>query len=975
MSDWERIQEVFLMTADAPAGEQPRLLDSLCSHDPELRAEVESLLASDCDSGTIIAEAVQSEATLLLDVEPLAGKRVGAYRIVREIGRGGMGAVYLATRDDEVFQKRVAVKVVKPGMDTADVLDRFRYERQILASLEHPYIARLFDGGSTDQGLPFFVMEYVEGQPVNLFCRGRTLNNRDRCELFLKILEAVAYAHRNLVVHRDLKPGNIFVTEEGTPKLLDFGVAKLISGNVDGRSTLTTVLRPFTPEYASPEQVLGLAVTTSTDVYSLGAVFYELLTDRRAQPILTPTPSEIERAVCEMEAPRPSQIAPSVDEDLDNIVLMAMRKEPERRYQSVDQFSEDIQRYLDGRPILARQNSLSYRLRKFLLRNRLELATVTVLIVGLSGGLVVSLLQTRRADEALRLAESQRVRAVHENARAAAEAHKSEEALASEARQRAIAEHETSIAEQQRDIAQHETAVAEQRLTDMLELAGRTLFDVHDAVAKLPGSMAARKEIVKTTLEYLEHLESESGLNDEMRIALAAAYYKVSLIQGNFGGPSLQDFPAAQISLEKGKAILLPLYLRKSGDPAVMLRWIEIESGLADLDYHAGNDREAIQRNLALLPVAHRLAQALPNDPVAARQESAIEQALAITYLRTGDSKGLEHADRGVALMRELTARFPSDVDLKQALGSLLAAEAGALKNAGELEKSASLFRQSIQIRDDLLHNNPQDTLTRRNLMVVYGNYSSLLGSPISANLGRPDEARVYGDKAVALARESVASDPQDATARYDLGIALSRLGSIDPPPDKVSESLAHLQESYELVAPIAKANPKSAVNAYELADILYYRSDRLQALGRNTEAIEGYRKAMDVLQPFLGSGNLVVTGENIYCEEGLAQIYASTGDHAAALEIAKQAVANAEKRNAVPPPSEYRTGGLVRAYAILAAVQEKEGEDGQARQSAERAAEIWKQIHNPGVISIHSGIMIDNAKLLARLGAALPSK
>ncbi len=212
------------MAADVPVAERPRLLDRLCAHDAELRFEVESLLASDCDSGTVIAEAVQGEAALLLEPEPLTGKRLGAYRIVREIGRGGMGAVYLATRDDEAYQKQVAVKVVKQGMDTVDVLHRFRYERQILASLEHPYIARLFDGGSTDEGLPFFVMEYVEGQPVNSFCRGNTLNNRDRCELFLKILDAVSYAHRNLVVHRDLKPGNIFVTAEGTPKLLDFGV-------------------------------------------------------------------------------------------------------------------------------------------------------------------------------------------------------------------------------------------------------------------------------------------------------------------------------------------------------------------------------------------------------------------------------------------------------------------------------------------------------------------------------------------------------------------------------------------------------------------------------------------------------------------------------------------------------------------------------------------------------------------------------
>ncbi len=370
-------------------------------------------------------------------------------------------------------------------------------------------------------------MEYVEGQPVNLFCRGRTLNNRDRCQLFLKILEAVAYAHRNLVVHRDLKPGNIFVTEEGTPKLLDFGVAKLVSGNGEGSQTITTLLRPFTPEYASPEQVLGLAVTTSTDIYSLGAVFYELLTDRRAQPILTPTPAEIERAVCELEAPRPSQIAPSIDEDLDNIVLMAMRKEPERRYLSVDQFAEDIQRYLNGRPILARQDSVTYRLRKFLVRNRLQLATLTVLIVGLSGGLAVSLLQTRRAEEAVQLAESQRLLAVHENGRATAEAHKSEEAFASEARQRAIAEQQTAIAEQQRDIAQRETQVAGQREDDMIDLANASLFGVHEEVAKLPGSVAARKKIVETTLEFLERLEQENGLDDRMRMTLSRGLRQV----------------------------------------------------------------------------------------------------------------------------------------------------------------------------------------------------------------------------------------------------------------------------------------------------------------------------------------------------------------------------------------------------------------------------------------------------------------
>jgi len=949
------------MTADVPVDEQVRLLDSLCAHDAELRAEVASLLASDCDSGKVIVQAVQSEAALLLERESMPDKRVGAYRIVREIGRGGMGAVYLATRDDQAYQKQVAVKVVKPGMDTADVLNRFRYERQILASLDHPYIARLFDGGSTDEGLPFFVMEYIEGQPVNSFCRGKTLSNRARCELFLKILEAVSYAHRNLVVHRDLKPGNIFVTQEGEPKLLDFGVAKLISGNGEGGHTVASVHRPFTPEYASPEQVLGLAVTTSTDIYSLGAVFYEILTDRRAQPILTPTPAEIEYAVCEIEAPRPSQIAPSVDEDLDNIVLMAMRKEPERRYHTVDQFGEDIQRYLDGRPILARQDSVTYRLRKFLVRNRVELTTVSVMILGLSGALGVSLHQTNLAKAALGLAS-------HENARAKAEARRAEDALGAEARQRAIAERQTTIAEEQRDIAQRQTAVANQRLDQMFELAERTLFGVHDSVAKLPGSMAARKEIVATTLEYLQDLETQNGMTDDMRIALAAAYYKVSLFQGNPSGASMQDFAAAEVSLKKGQSIILPLYKRKGNDPGVILRWIEIQSGLADLAYQSGRQREAIEIESALIPVAHRLGQVKECGLVCETQESAIENDVAKKYIGISDPRGLEHAQRGVAEMKELVARHPQDRSVKQALGSSLASAAGAIRDAGELEESANYFRQSIQLREELLHEQPADAAINHNLMVTYGNYAGLLGVRGFANLGRLDEARVYAGKSLAIAREAVKSDAQDVTARLNEGMALSRMGMIDPSPEGVKDSLATLEESYSLIEPIAKTNKQSATQANQLANILDFEGHRLEALNKNADAIQSYRKSLELLQPFMDAGNGAVVGQEISTEEDLARILASTGESSMALEVSSRAVAQAEKRNAAPPANEYYAGALARAYATMALVQAKAGDAAQARQNAEKAMTIWKQIHNRGVLALHSDAEADNERLLAGL-------
>src|SRR5580704_15868868 len=367
--DWNRVQSLFLEVVDLLPQEQAVRLGAACLNDLELRAEVESLLQSDREDAGIISSTIASEAAIFFDAGTLIGDRLGSYRVVKAIGRGGMGDVFLAVRDDDQFQKRVAIKVVRRGMDTADVLRRFQHERQILANLDHPYIARLLDAGTTFDSRPFLVMEYVEGQPLQAFCREHKHDTRTRCLLFLGILEAVAHAHRNLVVHRDLKPANIFVTSDGNPKLLDFGVAKLLAADSGPSVTAASPARIFTPEYASPEQVHGLPVTTAADIYSLGAVLYELLTGQYAQPIAALTPSEVERVICRTEVTRPSLAAPGLDSDLDNIVLMAMRKEPERRYPSVDRLADDIRAHLSGRPVLARQDSFWYRARKFVRRN------------------------------------------------------------------------------------------------------------------------------------------------------------------------------------------------------------------------------------------------------------------------------------------------------------------------------------------------------------------------------------------------------------------------------------------------------------------------------------------------------------------------------------------------------------------------------------------------------------------------------
>ncbi|MGZ5004605.1 MAG: protein kinase domain-containing protein [Chthoniobacterales bacterium] len=340
--------------------------------------------------------------------EPFAGRQFGSYQIMREIGRGGLGAVYLAARADDEYRKQVAIKLVRRGLDTEDILRRFRNERQILAQLDHPNIARLIDGGTTDDGLPYFVMEYVNGQPINGYCDANALSTTERLTLFRKVCSAVTYAHQNLVIHRDLKPSNILVTQDGEPKLLDFGIAKLLSAGDELFTQTIPALRVMTPEYASPEQIKGDKIMTTSDVYSLGVLLYELLTGQQPYRLKTRTPEQIARAITEQEPERPSTVLAdnqqseignpkSLRGDLDNIVLMAMRKEPARRYASVGQFSEDVRRHLTGLPVVARKDTVAYRTSKFVNRHRIGVAAAALVLLSLVGGIVATLIQVRTA--------------------------------------------------------------------------------------------------------------------------------------------------------------------------------------------------------------------------------------------------------------------------------------------------------------------------------------------------------------------------------------------------------------------------------------------------------------------------------------------------------------------------------------------------------------------------------------------------
>jgi serine/threonine-protein kinase len=431
---WYRLESAFHAGATRPAGERTAALDQYCGDDPELRAEVEALFAADERADTFIENAVEAGAEALTGaVDP--GRRIGPYRLIRLLGRGGMCSVYLAARVDAEFRKRVAIKVVRRGMDTHDILRRFRTERQILAGLDHPNIARLFDGGTTEDGLPFFVLEAIDGLPIDAYCDQHRLSVTQRLHLFREVCSAVHDAHRNLVVHRDLKPSNLLVTSEGVPKLLDFGIAKLLKPELTEGTLASTghLSRLMTPHYASPEQVTGGPITTASDTYSLGVLLYELLTGQRPYRVAEDE-EQIRHLICLQEPEKPSAIvgrersthAPSALDrqelakargvtpkqlqrilrgDLDKIILMALRQEPSRRYGSVQQLAEDIERYQAGMPVIARRVTMGYRSAKFIRRHRLgafAVATIAGLIIALLVTLVVQSAKVRRERDRVR---------------------------------------------------------------------------------------------------------------------------------------------------------------------------------------------------------------------------------------------------------------------------------------------------------------------------------------------------------------------------------------------------------------------------------------------------------------------------------------------------------------------------------------------------------------------------------------------
>ncbi len=406
---WDRLEQLFYAALALPAAGRAQFLDRECADDPSLRGEVESLLAFSGKTLRELSKPVEEAAQKLALQE--GGHQIGPYRLTRLIGEGGMGQVYLARRADNLYEQEVAIKLMHAGLKQAQsMLFRFSAERQILANLNHPNIARLLDAGITSDGAPYLVMEYIAGIRIDEYCRVNKLPPKEILKLFLPVCSAVEYAHKSLVVHRDIKPANILVTAGGVPMLLDFGIAKLLDPESEYARTLTGD-RMMTPEYASPEQVRGDHVTTSTDVYALGVLLYELLAGERPFRLESRSPLEIAQVICEQQPQPPSLVARSgvfqanrgaarLGRDLDNIVLMAMRKEPSRRYVSVSALSADVQAYLSGYPVQARTDHWSYRAGKFVLRHKAAVAAAVIVTLALVGFSIAMGVMANRANQA-----------------------------------------------------------------------------------------------------------------------------------------------------------------------------------------------------------------------------------------------------------------------------------------------------------------------------------------------------------------------------------------------------------------------------------------------------------------------------------------------------------------------------------------------------------------------------------------------
>ena len=711
---WQQIKSVFAVAVTLETEARARYLESACSDDTELRREVDSLLESNPADGEFLDRPIMRLGPApAVDSSQMSGRRIGPYELFEELGRGGMGEVYRARRADGQYEHQVAIKLIRGGHEGRLLLQRFWTERQILAGLDHPHIARLLDGGATPDGMPYLVMELIEGVNICEYCDAHRLTVAARLELFRQVCSAVHYAHQRLIVHRDIKPTNILVTADGAPKLLDFGIAKILVPSLDAEPTIS---RPMTVAYASPEQIRGEPVTTASDVYSLGVVLYRLLSGHSPYRIDAGA-GGMYRAIEEHEPVRPSvaagqsAVARRLSGDLDDIVLKALRKEPERRYASVDQLSHDIEQHLHGFPVSAREGTWTYRAEKFVRRHKVGMAATAIVALVTVAGVAATLREAR--------------------------------------------------------IAAANGKRAEQRFEQVRKLANAMVFDVHDAIEPLPGATKPRELIVRLGLEYLDQLSRDATADTSLQLQVAGGYLRLGRALGDPNASNLGDPVGAAASYRKAIGILDQLHAQEPQNRDVTMRLTE---GLNRLARVIGSPSE----RWAVLGRALELRRA---DALTHPKDLAAQHSLAVSLFNAGlnydDDRRYPEAvapfQQALAIFQELDRRGPtSDTARNVALCDKRLAALSLLQ--GDVEAARLGYTQARAIDERLLAENPHSTVAKADLAYDLSD----LGATF-LRLNRPAQAGEVLDQAIALRRAAYNADKSDARARRALESILLR--------------------------------------------------------------------------------------------------------------------------------------------------------------------------------------------------------
>jgi eukaryotic-like serine/threonine-protein kinase len=799
---WSRIKEVFDEASQLTGVERGQFLEITCADDTNLRNEVESLLAAEADAAS------RYDAPLIQrNHGGMIGQHVGSYRVIRQLGAGGMGDVYLGSRDDGQFRKLAAIKVIQPELLDEQTRRRFENERHTLAALEHPNIVRLLDGGATTDGCPYLIMEYVEGQPVDRFCDEHSLSLRERLELFRTLCGAVHYAHQNLVVHRDLKPANILITSEGVPKLLDFGIAKLLRPEYAAATVgyTRTAAQPMTPEYASPEQILGRPVTTSSDVHSLGVLLYVLTTG--VHPFQEPSQSQhvMERAICEVEPKRPSDAAPpalarQLRGDLETIILKAMRKDPRWRYSSAEHLAQDVGRYLDGQTVAARKDTFIYRVQKFTARHKVAVAASAACVALLAG------LAVRDHIDRLR---------------------------------------------------------AERRFQELRSFANFVIQDFDKAMAD--GPTPARKALSAKAVAYLDGLASEAGSDPSLKKDLITGYLRVADIQGNLHAANLGEVSAARESAGKAAAIAATFSARDLTDPGIRSAAAHCEEKMGDLIgtegqremalTHYGKALETFKGDpIATYRVLAKVAQTQadsgdpaaalasyrgceraalelqarnPDDPVARNALALAHERIAWFALQAGQPEGAEEQIRAaIAIYDRMTPTPRARRNLAMAYKTMAAVQ----QRAGKLEDASESSRKSTEISEALAVQDPKNEQFQIDLAQEKVQSIDLL-----LQNGKQDEAR--RETAAALARLGPKAH-EEKPSLYYLTDYLA-IANNTPFRDLVNNADA-----------VALARKGVAMTHGQDSETLDLLAKALERAGNREEAIATEKKALALLPP-----------------------------------------------------------------------------------------------------------------------------